>query len=76
MNNSMTFILLFGGISIILFFIASGLSTPPTHAGTKKPNKVITHIYIIAIVFIITAIIIFWSSSFTLGDLVEFIKQL
>ena len=75
MDNTMIFIILFGGIAVVLFLLASGLSTPPTHAATEKPNKVVIYIYITAIVFMIIAIVILWASPFTVGDLVESIKE-
>ena len=75
MDNVMIFTLLFGGISIVLFLIACGLSNPPTDAGTEKPPKVVIYTYVTAIVFMIIAIIVFQTSSLTAKDLITTIMN-
>lgn len=71
MDIVMIFTLLFGGISIVLFLIASGLSESIYVHVAEKPSKIVAYSYVLAIVFMILAIIIFQASSYTVGDLIR-----
>lgn len=76
MDDVMILILLFGGISLILFFIAALIARPIVIHRMEKLSKENKCMYIISIAFMIIAVIIFLLSSLTIEDLTATIMEL
>lgn len=75
MDNTMIFIILFGGIAIVLFLLASLLARPLVIHRIEPLSKMNKYMYIISIAFMIIAMIIFLLSSYTTDDLSDVIEQ-
>ena len=72
----MIFIILFGGISLALFLVASLMAKPIVVHRMEPLSKENKYLYITSIVLMVIAVIIFLLSPYTVNDLSNVIDQL